>query len=235
MNTAIGLEGLRLPHEGAAVTVGTFDGVHIGHRALISATVARARAGGLAAVVLTWDRHPNATLRPDRVPPLLTTQSRKVELVSELGAELLVVLGFDDELSRWSPDRFARDVLGRGLRARCVCVGEGWRFGHRASGDVASLRRLGRALGFDVHALALATAAGGPVSSSRVRAAVAHGDVELAARLLGRPHELEGRVVRGEQRGRELGFPTANLDVEPALARPARGVYAGEASVGGAR
>jgi riboflavin kinase/FMN adenylyltransferase len=227
----VGLTALEPPAGGAVVTVGTFDGVHLGHRALISAAVSRARALGVAAVVVTWDRHPNETLRPGRVPAALTSRARKAELLESTGADVAAVLAFDEELSRWPPERFASDVLARGLGARCVVVGEGWRFGHRASGDAALLAQIGERLGFEVEVHALAHAHGGEISSSRVRAAIASGDVELAAQLLGRPHELEGRVIRGEQRGRALGYPTANLDVEPALARPARGVYAGEAVV----
>jgi riboflavin kinase/FMN adenylyltransferase len=209
------------------VTVGTFDGVHRGHRALIAATRSAARRAGLATVAVTWDRHPNVTLRPDRVPPLLATLERRLELLEDAGVEVAAVLAFDDELSRWAPERFARDVLARGLGARRICAGQGWRFGHRAAGDAELLSRLGRELGFSVETIPLAGGPGGQVSSSRVRRAVAEGDMEMAAALLGRPFELEGEVVRGEGRGRRLGYPTANLRIEEALARPPRGVYAG--------
>ncbi|HEX2235184.1 MAG TPA: riboflavin kinase, partial [Actinomycetota bacterium] len=150
--------------------------------------------------------------------------------------DALAVLAFDRELASWPPERFAAEVLARRLRARAVLVGRGWRFGHGASGDVALLARLGAKLGFEVEGVALTSAAGGPVSSSRIRAAAAAGDMALCRRLLGRPFEVEGTVVRGDQRGRQLGYPTANLALDPALARPARGVYAADATwPGGAR
>jgi riboflavin kinase/FMN adenylyltransferase len=215
------------------VTVGTFDGVHLGHRTLISATRAAADADGLAAAVVTWDRHPSATLRPERTPPLLTSLERRLELLDEAGVEVAAVLAFDDELSRWPPERFARAVLAEGLGARHLRVGEGWRFGHRAAGDADLLARLGHELGFSVATVPLLLRGEGRVSSRRIRAAVGEGGMELAAALLGRPHELEGVVVRGERRGRELGYPTANLAVDLALARPPRGVYAGRVTLAG--
>ena len=235
MKTLEGLEALTPPRAGSAVAVGTFDGVHVGHRAVITRAVEDARAQGIASAVLTWDRHPAATLRPGSEPPLLTSAERKAELVGDLGADLLVVLAFDAALARWPAERFATDVLARGLGARSVWVGRGWRFGHRAAGDVALLERLGERLGFAAHGVDLAEVAGGPASSSRARAAVAGGDLGLARALLGRPFDLDGTVVRGEGRGRSLGYPTANLRVDPALLRPARGIYAGEGLMGGRR
>jgi riboflavin kinase/FMN adenylyltransferase len=211
---------------GTAVTVGTFDGVHVGHRALIGRTVAAGRAAGAESAVVTWDRHPAATLRPDAVPALLTTQRRKLELLAETGVDWCVVLAFDTELSRWPPERFATEVLARGLGARSVVVSTGWRFGRRATGDVALLESLGRRLDFRVDVGPLVTVEGGEVSSSRVRAAVASGDLRLASALLGRPHELPGTVVAGDGRGASLGYPTANLDVDAGLAGPPTGIYA---------
>lgn len=233
MKTLVGRDQLRAPRGGTAVTIGTFDGVHLGHRALIARTVDDALARAIDAAVVTWDRHPNVTLRPDRVPPLLTTPERKAELLAETGAALLVTLAFDEELSRWPPERFATDVLAEGLDARRVFVGEGWRFGHKAAGDPALLKSLGRDLGFEVEALDLAEAAGAPVSSSRVRHAVASGDMELACALLGRPFDIDGVVVRGDDRGASLGFPTANIAIDSSLARPSPGVYAARARARG--
>jgi riboflavin kinase / FMN adenylyltransferase len=229
----VGLDRLEPAEKGSAVTIGTFDGLHVGHRALIARTVAVARQQDLVATVVTWDRHPFVTLRPDRVPALLTTQQRRAELIEATGVDALAVLAFDAELSSWAPERFAAEVLTKGLGAREVVVGDGWRFGHGASGDVSLLRRLGDDLGFGVQVVDLSRVAGDSVSSSRVRTAVAAGDMELAATLLGRPYDIDGRVVRGAGRGADLGFPTANLAVEPALVLPARGAYAGRARARG--
>jgi len=231
MKTLVGLESLRPPDEGSAVTVGTFDGVHLGHRALIARTIAEASERSLVSVVVTWDRHPNETLRPERAPKLLTSPERKAELLGATGIDYLVVLPFDHELSTWPPERFAADVLAEGLGARSVFVGAGWRFGHKAAGDVALLEKLGAELGFNATGLSLATHDGSPISSSRAREAIAAGEVELADVLLGRPFDVDGTVVKGAGRGAELGFPTANFEVAPKLVRPRRGVYAGRARV----
>jgi riboflavin kinase/FMN adenylyltransferase len=235
LRTLIGLDALVAPERGSSVAIGTFDGVHVGHRALIARMLRDATERGVTSAVLTWDRHPSVTLRPGSEPPLLTTLERKVELIGSLGVELVAVLGFDEELARWPPERFAHDVLARRLGARSVWVGEGWRFGHRAAGDVALLQTLGSRLGFEAYGLGLTDVAGGPASSSRARAAVASGDLELARALLGRPFDIQGRVVPGDRRGRALGYPTANLLIEDELVYPPLGVYAGESVVDGRR
>ena len=232
MKTLVGLGALEPAPSGSAVTIGTFDGLHVGHRALIARTL-EAAGGALTSTVLTWDRHPFATLRPDRVPPLLASPRRRIELIESTGVDVCAVLAFDRELSTWPPERFVEVVLASGLGARKIVVGEGWRFGHKAAGDVNLLRELGAALNFEVDAVPLAAADGDVLSSTRVRAAVASGDMELAATLLGRRFDIDGEVVRGDARGAALGFPTANLDVDPALARPPRGVYAGRARPAG--
>ena len=190
---------------------------------------------GATSGVITWDRHPAATLRPDKLPPLLSSQSRKVELIEDMGTDLVVVLPFDERLSHLSPEDFAKQVLASGLNTKHVFVGSDWRFGHRAAGDVAQLESLGRQLGFGVEGVGLQTVAGEPVSSSRVRRAVSDGDMVSARALLGRPFDVDGVVVRGAARGKGLGFPTANLEIDPALARPPIGVYAGVAHVNGSR
>jgi riboflavin kinase/FMN adenylyltransferase len=231
VKTLVGLQSLQPPEEGSAVTVGTFDGVHLGHRALIARTIAEASERSLASIVVTWDRHPNETLRPERAPKLLASPERKAELLASTGIDVLAVLPFDRELSTWPPERFASAVLADGLGARSVFVGSGWRFGHKAAGDVTLLEKLGAELGFDASGLSLTTHDGSPVSSSRAREAVAAGDVELAEVLLGRPFDVDGSVVKGAGRGIGLGFPTANFEVAPKLVRPRRGVYAGRARV----
>jgi riboflavin kinase / FMN adenylyltransferase len=210
------------------VTVGMFDGVHRGHRALLDRVAAEATARGLAAVAVTFDRHPLAVLRPGSEPPLLTTLDRKVELLGEAGMEAVLVLAFTRELSEVGAEAFAGEVLFGGLAARAVVVGENFRFGHKAAGDPGLLADLGRRRGVEVVALPLLADGDQAVSSTRVRAELAAGDVAAAAASLGRPHAVEGTVVPGDRRGGPLlGMPTANLEVPPGIAIPADGVYAG--------
>lgn len=229
------VEHLEPPDGGSVVTIGTFDGVHLGHRGLIMRSIERARELSATSVALTWDRHPAATLRPDKTPPLLSSSERKIELLSETGIDVAAILAFDQSFSQRSPEEFIEDTLVRDLGARAVYVGHDWRFGHKAAGSVALLAEHGEKAGFTVHGVELQQVAGAPVSSSRVRAAIGDGDMELARVLLGRPYDVDGMVVRGAARGKELGFPTANLEVEASLARPPLGVYAGVARVGDAR
>ncbi|HWL65901.1 MAG TPA: bifunctional riboflavin kinase/FAD synthetase [Actinomycetota bacterium] len=229
MRRVLGIENLSPPPNGCAVAIGTFDGVHLGHRALIDAAKRRAEREGLASAILTWDRHPNETVHPDRIPPLLTSTERRIELLSEQGADLLAVLEFNRELSSWSPERFVKEVLANGLSTRVVTIGEGWRFGRGAAGTVELLEELGSDLGFEVEVVPLQVVDGEPVSSSRVRSIVASGDMQGAEKLLQRPFDVEGVVVHGDDRGAGLGFPTANVALHPLLASPARGVYAGRA------
>lgn len=231
MRTLIDIEGSAPPGSGSVVTIGTFDGVHLGHRGLIMRTIELARETGSESVALTWDRHPAVTLRPDHVPPLLSSFERKLELLEATGIDATAVIRFDKEFSEMSPDDFVRSILVRSLGARHVLVGNGWRFGRGAKGDMTLLRELGRELGFEVHDVDLLVIDREPVSSSRVRRVLTEGNAELARVLLGRPFDIDGRVVRGAARGKDLGFPTANLEVDPVLARPPIGVYAGLARV----
>lgn len=231
MKTIVGRDALSRGERPAAIAVGTFDGVHMGHRALIARTLETARASDFVSTVLTWDRHPAMTLRPDKAPPQLTTPERKVELIEETGVEQLVVLEFDETLSRWSPEEFARKVLAEGLGAGAVLVGEGWRFGHKARGDVSLLRELGDELGFAVEGIGLAEVEGEPASSTRVRQALADGEMKVVRALLGRSFDYDGIVGHGDDRGASLGWPTANLSIDPAYAHPPRGVYAGRGRV----
>jgi riboflavin kinase / FMN adenylyltransferase len=230
MRTMVG--HLDTPEGGSVITIGTFDGVHLGHRGLIMRAIEHARELSATAVALTWDRHPAATLRPDKTPPLLSSAERKIELLSDTGVDVAAILAFDEDFSRRSPEEFIEETLVRDLSARAVYVGHDWRFGHKAAGTVDLLREHGERAGFAVHGVELQQVAGAPVSSSRVRAAIGDGDMELARVLLGRPYDVDGIVVRGAARGKELGFPTANLEVESSLARPPLGVYAGLAHVG---
>jgi riboflavin kinase/FMN adenylyltransferase len=217
----------------SAVTIGTLDGVHLGHQVLAALAIERARAEGATALAITWDRHPSETLRPEHAPLLLSSLERKLELLEATGLDGTLVLPFDEELSGWSPQRFVSSVLVEGVRAKSVLVGSDWRFGHRAAGDVPLLIELGREAGFQADGVKLVEVAGGPVSSSRVRQAVANGDVVLARTLLGRAFDFDGTVVRGDDRGKSLGIPTANLPLGPRMAHPLRGVYAGRARAAG--
>ena len=233
MKTYYGIDTLEPPRRGAVVCIGTFDGVHLGHHALIARAIAEAGARDAASAILTWDRHPAATLRPDKMPPLLCSPERKIELLSERGQDILAVIPFDQELSQWPPERFVEDVLVRGLAAKCVVVGEDWRFGKGRTGNVALLQEMGGRLGFEVVGMTLQEVGGAPVTSSRIRKLIGAGDLDGAAELLARRFDLDGVVVHGDDRGKSLGFPTANVALPPGLAHPPRGVYAGRARVGG--
>ena len=213
-------------HGRSVVTIGIFDGVHRGHQRIVQRALARAAELRLPAVGVTFDPLPEFVLRPEEAPALLTTLDRRVELLGELGLDGVYVIDFTAEFSRESPAEFVQSVLVARLHAVDVVVGANFRFGRRAAGDLGTLRDLGLAAGFMVDGIELAGGAE-PFSSSWIRERVAAGDVEGAADALGRPHRVEGVVVHGDHRGRELGYPTANLDVPADLAVPADGVYAG--------
>jgi riboflavin kinase/FMN adenylyltransferase len=207
------------------VAVGNFDGVHRGHQALVGAAVRRARETEGPAIALTFDPHPARILKPERAPRSLMTLEHKSECLAALGVDVLAVLPFTAELAAESPEGFVGRVLMGALQARAVVVGEGFRFGRGRAGDVLELQRLGEHLGFEVLAVPAVLHEGRPVSSTRIRESLALGDVATAAALLGRPYFVEGAVVRGDGRGRQLGIPTANLEVaNEILPRP--GVYA---------
>ena len=233
MEIVRGIESLPVAQGGSAVTVGFFDGVHLGHRAVLDRTVAAASERGLVPVAVTFDRHPREILTPGKEPRLLTTLERKAELIGEVGIWVLVVLQFNEDFSRWSPEAFCTRVLLLGLQARHVVVGTGFTFGYRAAGNLAVLARLGEANGFSVEGIPLLEIDGRPVSSSSIRESLGSGELEWPTLALGRRYGLEGRVVRGAGRGAALGFPTANLEVPSRMLLPARGVYAGRASAGG--
>ncbi len=209
------------------VTIGNFDGVHLGHQHVL------ARAGEVAddldvdrVVAVTFDPHPIAVLRPEHAPPTLTTVDSRVDLLVDAGVDGVLVLPFSREVAGWSPERFVREVLVDTLHARAVVVGANFRFGSRAAGDVATLHELGKEMDFVAEGIALD---GGPQvwSSTYVRNCLSTGDVEGAAEALGRPFTVRGVVVVGDRRGRELGYPTANVPTSGMLAAPADGVYAG--------
>jgi riboflavin kinase/FMN adenylyltransferase len=217
---------------GSAVAVGNFDGVHQGHQSLVRAAVASARPAGRDAVVLTFDPHPARVLRPELAPAALSTLAQKEELVAALGAPRLVVLEFDAAVAALAPEAFAREVLEGALGAREVVIGESFRFGRAREGDARRLAELGAKLGFAVQVVRPVLHAGRPISSSRVREALASGDVREAELLLGRPYALDAVVVHGEGRGGRIGIPTANLQPEGQLV-PRPGVYAGRCRLPG--
>lgn len=208
------------------VTLGNFDGVHRGHKAVLSRLVEIGRERGLPAVAVTFDPHPLAVLHPDRAPEIITPGTVRDDLLEATGLDGLLVLPFTKEFAQQSPEEFVQGTFVHGLQAKVVVVGVDTRFGHKNSGDVATLRELGAAHGFEVIALE-DVGDGERWSSTSVRNALADGDVAAAARVLGRPHRVVGAVVHGHHRGRELGFPTANLSPDSAGLVPAEGVYAG--------
>jgi riboflavin kinase/FMN adenylyltransferase len=213
---------------GASVaTVGVFDGVHCGHQRIVRRAHTAARSLRLPVVVLTFDPHPDEVVRPGTHPPFLCTARRRAQLLAGLGVDAVCVIPFTYEFSQLGSDEFVRTVLADRLHAARVVVGENFRFGHKAAGDVALLRQLGEKYDFTAEGVPLLVSDGVTISSTYIRERIAAGDVTAAAEALGRPHRVEGVVVRGNQRGRALGFPTANLETLPHTAVPADGVYAG--------
>lgn len=214
----------------SVVTVGNFDGVHLGHKALISQAIKRAKEFRATAVVYTFDPHPLRLFNPAQCPPTLTDFTRKSELLEELGADVVVRARFDRDYAMRPPSWFSRHVLAEQLNAVEVWIGEDFVFGKNRTGDVHTLAEEGRELGYGVHWLGAVTIDGERISSTRVREAVANRNFALAKRLLGRPYLLNGAIVHGEARGSKLGYPTANLLAHEECLPPS-GVYAGWASV----
>jgi riboflavin kinase/FMN adenylyltransferase len=227
--------GCASPAEGTVVTIGAFDGVHLGHRRLIDRARMTAREIGALSAVVTFDRHPASVVRPGSAPLLLTDLDQKLALLAASGPDLTVVLHFDAQRAAETAEEFVAEVLVGCLNIRAVVVGHDFHFGRDREGDVALLQRMGARLGFDVTGIRLLRSAAAPghegeaeaVSSTRIRRLVAGGDVGAAAQLLGRWYELRGVVGHGDKRGRELGFPTANLEVGKEMQLCADGVYAG--------
>jgi riboflavin kinase / FMN adenylyltransferase len=211
----------------SVVTIGVFDGVHRGHQRDLARAAEIGRQLSLPVVAVTFDPHPDEVVRPGSHPAVLCSARRRAELLGGFGVDAVCVLPFTLEFSRLDPDEFVRTVLVDRLHAAVVVVGEDFRFGHKAAGDVQLLVKLGEKYDFVAEGLPLLVADGQTISSTHVREMLEAGDVAAAAKALGRPHRVEGTVVRGHQRGRELGFPTANLQTLPYTAIPADGVYAG--------
>ena len=209
------------------VTIGVFDGVHLGHQQIIGRAVDKARELGVPSVVLTFDPHPMEVIRPGSHPPMLTGQRYKADLIQELGVDVFCVLPFTAEFRRLTAAEFVHSVLVEALHARAVVVGENFRYGNGGAGTVGLLTEDGRRFGFAVDGFPLQGTRDVTWSSTYIRSCVAAGDVSAAAVALGREHRIHGVVVRGDQRGREIGYPTANLEPLPWSAVPADGVYAG--------
>ena len=218
------------PGSATAISIGVFDGVHLGHQHVLRQLRVEADRLGVSTAVVTFDTHPALVLRPESAPRLLTTLPQKLELLAANGVDVAYVVHFDLDRATTTAEEFVREVFVDALRARAIVVGEDFHFGKDRGGNVERLRALGEAAGFVVRGLELIRHAPGapePVTSTAVRRALAGGEVAAAAAMLGRPYELRGTVVAGDGRGARLGFPTANIAVPPHLAWPADAVYAG--------
>ena len=208
------------------LAIGFFDGVHLGHQQIIRQTIADAHQHNAIALGITFDRHPNVVVAPDRVPPLIYSLPQKLRAIESLGMDTLLMIHFDEKFSRLTGGEFIRG-LARDLGSiHSISVGSNFVFGHKRSGNVASLKKLGAEFGFSVHGLAAVSLGGRVVSSTRIREAIRTGHLDAASQMLGRPYAISGRVIEGNHLGRQLGFPTANLDTT-GLALPPNGVYAG--------
>lgn len=233
MRIARDLTELADPGSGSVVSIGFYDGVHLGHQALISSVLDRAAVGDLTTTVVTFDRHPAQVLRPESAPLLLCDLDQKLELLGSTGIDQTLVIHFDEERAHESAEHFVRDVLVGGLGAKVVVVGEDFHFGHRRSGNVALLQDMGAELGFEVvghHLVGMDWTDARPelqVSSTAIRRALVEGRLDDANEMLGRAHEMRGPVVDGDKRGRTIGFPTANVAIRAEILLPADGIYAG--------
>ena len=232
MNTIRESSQLNARGRKVCLAIGVFDGLHLGHQQIIRQTIADARQQDGLAVVLTFDQHPSAILAPERVPPLIYSPAQKVRALAALGADTMLLLRFDRSFSEQTGEHFIRQ-LARELGAiHSICVGADFVFGHKRSGNVALLQKLGAELNFTVHGIAAVTLEGSIVSSTRVRDAIRAGDFAAARQLLGRPYSLAATIVAGDRLGHQLGFPTANLETA-GFVLPPKGVYAAEATVSG--
>ena len=214
------------------LAIGVFDGVHLGHQQIIRQTIADAHQHDAVALALTFDRHPNSIVAPDRVPPLIYSLPQKLRAIESLGADAVLLVQFNKKFSEQSGEEFIRNLARDFWKIHSVCVGADFVFGHRRSGNVALLKKLGGELGFMVHGLAAVSLDGEVVSSTRIRETIRAGDFDAASQMLGRPYAISGRVVEGDRLGRQLGFPTANLDTT-GLILPPNGVYSGRAKLKG--
>ncbi|MEK7409776.1 MAG: bifunctional riboflavin kinase/FAD synthetase [Actinomycetota bacterium] len=218
----------------SVVTIGAYDGVHLGHQAVIRQVRQKASELGCDSVVITFDKHPASVVRPESAPKLLTNIDQKLELLAATGVDATYIVAFTDEQAHEDPADFVRRVLVDGLSARLIVIGEDFHFGYQRMGNVALLRELGRQHDFEVSPIQLIARPDDidePVSSTAIRRALAGGQVKVVARLLGRPYETRGVVIHGDTRGGQIGFPTANIEVSNVMCLPADGVYAGRCTL----
>jgi riboflavin kinase / FMN adenylyltransferase len=214
------------------LALGVFDGVHLGHQQIIRQTIADARQHEALALIVTFDRHPNAIVAPDQVPPLIYSLPQKLRVIESYGADALLLIHFDKPFSQQTGEVFVRGLARDLGRIQSLCVGADFTFGRNRSGDVALLRQLGAGLKFAVHGMAAVSLDGKVISSTRIREAIGAGEFDAAGQMLGRAYTLAGRILQGDRLGRQLGFPTVNLEVT-GLVLPPRGVYAAHAAVRG--
>ena len=215
--------------ERSVITIGMYDGVHLGHRTVIEQVKRRARELGTRSVVVTFDRHPMSIVRPESAPKLLTNLEQRLELLAGTGVDATVVVSFNDEQSQETAVGFVERVIVGALRTRAVIVGSDFHFGHMRQGNITLLNEMGQRHDFTAEPVRLVPRADGvdePVSSTAIRRALAGGEIDTATRMLGRPHEIRGTVIDGDKRGRTIGFPTANVAVPDGMCIPADGVYA---------
>lgn len=218
------------PNRRCVLTIGAYDGVHLGHQAVINQVIARARKSGALSVVVTFDRHPASVVRPEAAPKMLTNEEQKKELLAATGVDAVVVVSFDESQAQETPVDFVKRVLVDALCVEAVIVGEDFHFGHKRQGNIALLREMGKEHDFVCEPIVLiprGDEVDEPVSSTAIRRALAGGDIDVATKMLGRPHEVRGIVAKGDQRGRTIGFPTANVSIPDGICLPSDGVYAG--------
>ena len=214
------------------LAIGVFDGVHLGHQQIIRQTIADARQHEAVALVVTFDRHPAAVVAPQRVPRMIYSLPQKLRTIESLGPDALLLIHFNESFSRQTGEVFIRGLAAGLGRIKSICVGGNFIFGHKRSGDILLLQRLGAELKFAVHGMAAVALDGQPVSSTRIREAVRNGNLDAASQMLGRAYSFASRVIHGDHLGRQLGFPTANLDPMDLLLPP-NGVYAAHVNIGG--
>ncbi len=218
------------PGERTVITIGVYDGVHVGHRTVISQVRERAAREGAKSVVVTFDRHPLSVVRPEAAPRLLANLDQKLSLLESTGVDAVVIVPFNEAQANETPVEFVERVLVNSLAAKVVIVGSDFHFGHMRQGNVTLLREMGERHDFSCEPVVLVPRADGidePVSSTAIRRALAGGEIDTASRMLGRPYEVRGTVVAGDQRGRTIGFPTANVQIPNGMCMPSDGVYAG--------
>jgi len=231
MQVVLGMENYRPTQQELFLALGNFDGVHLGHQHLINSAIARKNEAGGVAGAFIFEPHPAQVLFPDRMPLILTSPQRKAQLLEKIGLDLLIYSSFSREIAAWTPEQFVSDFLVKQLRIKEVFVGFNYSFGHKGLGTPELLQQLGDAYGFAVHIIPPVKVDGEVVSSSLVRKALEQGNIRWAAKMLGYRPVLDGVVVEGERRGRQLGFPTANIGIDKLYNIPAKGVYAAKAWV----